>query len=228
MGNFLSASQFFPLLLTVLAFSIGSFIQRHGNLAILNPLLLGSLLVILVLKQLDISNASYQAGCRVLSYLLTPATICLAISFYEQFHAMKKHMPAVLLGLILGSLACMGSIWLLSPLLGLDRVLTLSLLPKSITTAIGVPVSEEIGGIGALTSACIAITGVLANMAGPFLCRILRIREPIAQGAALGTAGHVIGTARAAELGQLTGAVSSFALTCDGIFTTIVLSFAAQ
>ena len=109
-----------------------------------------------------------------------------------------------------------------------DRVLTLSMLPKSITTAIGVPVSEEIGGIAAITSASIALTGVLTNMIGPSLCRLFQITDPIAQGVGFGTAGHVIGTSKAAELSQLAGAVSSFALTCTGIFTTVVLSFLAQ
>ena len=219
---------YFFMLLTITAFSIGSMIQKKAKIALFNPLLIGAVLVILVLKVLRIPNSDYQAGCQVLNFLLTPATICLAISFYEQFQRLKKHMGAMLAGLICGSICCMGSVWLLCQIFSLDRVLTLSLLPKSITTAIGVPVSQEIGGIAAITSAVIALTGILTNMAGPSLCRWFKISDPIAQGVSFGTAGHVIGTSKAAELSQLAGAVSSFSLTCTGIFTTIVLSFAAQ
>ena len=228
MAEFLSQNSYFFILLTLTAFSIGSFIQKKGKIAILNPLLIGAVLVILVLKLLDIPNASYQAGCQVLSFLLTPATICLAISFYEQFQSLKKHMTAMILGLVMGSICCMGSIYLMCRLFSLDRVLTLSLLPKSITTAIGVPVSQEIGGIAAVTSAVIALTGILTNMVGPFLCRLLKITDPIAQGVSFGTAGHVIGTSKAAELSQLAGAVSSFSLTVTGILTTVLLSFLSQ
>ena len=228
MKELLTSNGYFCVLLTLTAFSIGSLIQKKGKIALFNPLLLGALLVIVFLKITGIPNADYQKGCQVLNYLLTPATICLAISFYEQFGAMKKHMWAVIAGLIIGSICCLGSIYVLGLLFRFDRVLTLSMLPKSITTAIGVPVSEEIGGIAAVTSASIAITGVLTNMVGPSLCRLFRIKSPIAQGVGFGTAGHVIGTSKAAELSQLAGAVSSFSLTCTGIFTTVVLSFLAQ
>lgn len=219
---------YFFMLLTVTAFSMGSFIQKKTRIALFNPLLIGAILVVVVLKVLGISNKDYQAGCQVLNFLLTPATICLAISFYEQFQSLKKQMGAVLLGLVLGTISCIGSVWILSRLFGLDRVLTLSLLPKSITTAIGVPVSQEIGGIAAITSAVIALTGILTNMAGPSLCKWFHITDPVAQGAGFGTAGHVIGTSKAVELSQLAGAVSSFSLTCTGIFTTVLLSFLAQ
>ena len=226
--DILQNNGYFFLLLTLISFSIGSLIQKKTKIALLNPLLMGALLTILTLKLLDIPNSAYQAGCQVLNFLLTPATICLAIGFYEQFQNLKKQMGAMILGLVLGSICCMGSVYLLCRLFSLDRVLTLSLLPKSITTAIGAPVSQEIGGLAAITSAVIAITGILTNMLGPSLCRWFHIQDPIAQGVSFGTAGHVIGTAKAAELSQLAGAVSSFSLTCTGIFTTVVLSILAQ
>ena len=228
MKALLMENGYFFLLLTLTAFSIGRVIQAKGKIAIFNPLLIGAVLVILCLKVLSIPNSAYQEGCRMLNFLLTPATICLSISFYEQFSTLKKQMGAMLLGLILGSICCMGSVYLMSRIFSLDRVMTLSLLPKSITTAIGVPVSQEIGGIAAITSAVIALTGILTNMLGPSLCKWFRISDPIAQGASFGTAGHVIGTSKAAELSRMAGAVSSFSLTCTGIFTTIVLSFLAQ
>ena len=228
MTEFLINNSYFFVLLTLVAFSFGRVIQSKGKLAIFNPLLIGALLVILVLKITGIPNSAYQKGCQVLNFLLTPATICLAISFYEQFRSLKRQMGAMALGLILGSICCMGSVYIMCRMFRLDRVLTLSLLPKSITTAIGVSVSQEIGGIAAVTSAVIALTGILTNMIGPSLCKWFKITDPIAQGVSFGTAGHVIGTSKAAELSQLAGAVSSFSLTCTGIFTTVVLSIAAQ
>ena len=228
MTDLLLKNSYFIILLTILAFSIGRMIQKKGKLAIFNPLLIGALLVILTLKVLNISNSDYQAGCKVLNYLLTPATICLSISFYEQFQSLKKQMPAMILGLTAGSICCMGSVYLICRVFSLDRAMTLSLLPKSITTAIGVPVSQEIGGIAAIASAVIALTGILTNMLGPALCKWFRITDPIAQGVSFGTAGHVIGTSKAAEMSQLAGAVSSFSLTCTGIFTTVFLSFVSQ
>lgn len=227
MNEFFSASQFFFVTLSVLAYAIGMFIQKKGKVAILNPLLIASLLVIAFLKLFDIPNSEYQKGCVVLKFLMTPATICLAIAFYEQIESMKKHIGSIVLGLIIGSICCLGSLYLMSRMFGFDRELTMSMMPKSVTTAIGMPVAEALGGVGAITSACIVVTGIFANMVGPTFCKIFHIKSEIAQGAAFGTAGHVMGTARAIEMGQLIGAVSSFALIVTGIFTTIVLSILA-
>ena len=141
---------------------------------------------------------------------------------------MKQHLGAILLGLLGGTVCCLGSIWLLCRLFGFDNVLTVTMLPKSITTAIGVSLAQELGGVAAITSASIVITGILVNMAGPALGKLLHITHPIAQGVAFGTAGHVIGTARATQLSQLAGAVSSFSLTVTGILTTVLLSFIAE
>lgn len=228
MTDLLPANQYFFVLLTLIAFAVGSLIQKKWSYAVLNPLLIAAALVIGLLSFLNIPNSTYQSGCQLLNYLLTPATISLAISFYDQFQAMKKHLWTVVLSLAVGSLCCLGSLYLMCRMAGFDRVLTLSMMPKSITTAIGVVLSEEIGGIAAITSACIAVTGIFTNIAGPTLCKLMKIRSPIAQGVSFGTAGHVIGTARATEMSELAGAVSSFALTCTGIFTCILLSLTAQ
>jgi len=228
MHELIDTSTYFFTALTLVAYSIGSFCQKKWNKAILNPILIGAVLVMIVLSLLDIPNAAYQSGCQVLNYLFTPATICLAISFYEQFQKMKRHLPAVCLGVVAGTVCSLGSIWFMSRLFGLEHTLSLSLLPKSITTAIGVVLSQEIGGIAAVTTAAIAITGIFGNITGPALCKLLRIRNPIAQGVAFGTATHVIGTARAVQLSPLIGAVSSLSLTIAGIVTTVLLSFLAQ
>ena len=228
MNEFISSSAFFSAALTLVAFSIASACQKKWKLAILNPILISAAMVIAVLKLLDIPNASYQAGCQVLSFLLTPATICLAISFYDQFQKLKAHLSAVAAGVLAGTIASLGSVWLLSKCLNFDRIIMLSLLPKSVTTAIGVALSDEIGGIGAITTAAIVITGILGNIAGPALSKLFRLKSEVAQGVAFGTAAHVIGTSKAVQLSQLSGAVSSLSLTLAGLITAIAMSFLAQ
>ena len=228
MADFLFANQYFCVALTVLAYAVGDAFQKKWKYAILNPILISAGLIIGLLTLLELPNSTSQAGCPVLTYLLTPATICLAISFYEQFKAMRQHLAAIFLGVILGSVCCVGSIYLCGRLLGFDRVMILSLLPKSITNAIGVALSTEIGGIAAITTAGIAVTGTFGNIAGAAICRLFRIEHPIAMGVAFGTASHVIGTACAGELHRLAGAVGSFSLTTAGLLTALSLSFLAQ
>lgn len=228
MGEFISGSSFFAVALTLVVFSLASTCQKKWKLAILNPILVSAIVIIALLSLLGLPNETYQAGCTILSYLLTPATICLAISFYEQFQSLKKHLLAVCIGVLAGTVASLGCIWLMASLFGLSRELTLSLLPKSVTTAIGMALSEEIGGIGAIATAAIVITGIVGNIAGPALCKLFRLKSEVAQGVAFGTSSHVIGTSRATELSQLTGAVSSLSLTLAGIITCLLLSFLAQ
>lgn len=228
MLEFINASAFFSLCLTLAAFGIGTLLQKKLRWAALNPILIGAVIVLGVLKLLDIPNEVYQAGCRILTLLITPATICLAISCYTQFQALKKHLPAILVGVTAGTVCSLGSVYLLCLVLDLNRAITMSLLPKSVTTAIGVALSQELGGLAAVTTAVIIITGILGNILGPGLCKLLRITDPAAQGVAFGTASHVVGTAKAAQISELTGAVSSFSLTFAGFITALFLSFLAQ
>ena len=222
---FFQRSDFFGIALTVAAFMVGAMCQKKLKLAIFNPILIGAALVMVVLWVLKIPVGQYQAACKKLTFLLTPATICLAIGFYEQVQKLKKHIPAILVGVFGGSLASLLSVGLLCRLLGINRVLTVTLLPKSVTSAIGMVLSEQAGGIGAVTTAVIAITGVLGNMMGPWLCKLFRLKDPISQGVAYGTAAHVMGTSRAMEISPLVGAVSSFSLTLAGLITTVLFSF---
>jgi len=225
MRELLTESSFFCIVMTIAAFCIGSACQKKWNKAILNPILIGAILVMITLWALDIPVEQYQLDCRPLSYLMTPATICLAIAFFEQLQALKKHLPAIVIGVIGGTLSSLFSVWFLSKLFGFNDVLTVSLLPKSITSAIGVVLSEQAGGIGALTTAVIIVTGIFGNISGPYLTKLFRLNDPISQGVGYGTASHVIGTSRATEISPIVGAVSSLSLTLAGLVTTVIFSF---
>ena len=228
MHEFFSASNYFFMVLTLAVFALASFVLKKTKLVILNPILISAAILMLILSVLNIPNAQYQAGCAMLSYLLTPATICLAIGFYQQFQALKKHLWAIFVGTAAGTVCSLGFVWAACKLCGLDQTVIMSLLPKSITTAIGTALAEELGGVAAITTFVIAITGIFGNIAGPALSKLLKIRGAIPQGVAFGTASHVMGTTRATELCALTGAVSSLSLTIAGLLTVVLLSFAAQ
>ncbi len=228
MLDFLSSSTYFCTVLTLIIFAFANAFQKKTGLAILNPILVSAAMLIGILTFLDIPNAVYQEGCRFLSYLLTPATICLAISFYEQLGKLKNHIGSICVGVLAGVVCSLGCIYLMGKVFVLSDSIIFSLLPKSVTNAIGVALSEEIGGIAAITTAAIAITGISGNIMGPVLCKLFHLEEPVAQGVAFGTSSHVIGTAKALELNELAGAVGSLSLTIAGIATSVLLSFLSQ
>ena len=227
MSNFLNLSVFWGALISLAAYELGLILKKKFKLAIFNPLLIAILCVIGVLAVLDVDYDSYYEGGKYISYLLTPATVCLAVPLYEQMTLLKNNLKAVAAGILSGVFASLFSVFLLAKLFSLTHEEYVTLLPKSITTAIGMGVSEELGGIVTITVAVIIITGVLGNMTGEAVCRIFRIHEPIAKGLALGTSAHAIGTARAMELGEVEGAMSSLAIAVAGLLTVIAASFFA-
>ena len=212
----------FPIVLTFFAFQAGRFIQAKTKLAICNPILLAVVIVICVLKVTGMPVAEYQGGVNRISWLITPATVCLAIPMYEQLQVLRKNMMAILAGIVAGALSCLAVLLVVSLLLGLDKAVAVSLLPKGITTAIGLPLSELYGGYGAITSIGITVAGLSGYMFGPTFCKWFHITDPVAQGVALGTASHVMGTSRASELDVLTGAVSSLSLVIAGLLTAVI------
>ena len=222
MTDFFSGISLFPLVLTLGSYQIGVWCQKKTKSALCNPLLIATLICMAVLLLTDFDLSIYQAGNAGISWLLTPATVCLAVPLYEQLKVLKKHLPAILLGIVAGVAVSLGSILHLCRLFRLEDVMTVSLLPKSITTAIGLVLSEQNGGISALTTFAIVITGILGNLTGSTLCKLLKITDPIAQGVGFGTASHVIGTSRAMEIDPLTGAVSSLSLAVAGILTAVL------
>ena len=212
-----------PVALTLIAFLLGQKLQQKFKTPLLNPILVAMVLILVFLSVTGLSIADYKAGMNTLSWLLTPATVCLAVPMYEQFRVLRKNLPMILAGVACGAVSCLITIAVFCALVGFDRVLTISLLPKSITTAIGLVLSEMMGGMPGITTAAIVFTGIFSNIMGPAFCRLFRLTDPVAQGVAFGTAGHVIGTSKANELGPLTGAVSSLSLVVAGLLTAVVL-----
>lgn len=212
----------FPVILTLAAFRVGQLCQSKWKSPICNPILIGVILVAAFLLTTKTEMAVYQSGVSAISWLMTPATIALAIPMYEQYRALKENRKAILAGVAAGAVSCLVLVTVSGLLLKLDRTVLISLMPKSVTSAIGAPLSELFGGMGAVTTAAIIFSGILANMMGVSLCRFFRITDPVAQGVALGTAGHVIATTRANELSPLIGAVSSLSLVVAGLLTAVL------
>lgn len=224
MNEFFQSSMFAGVALSLISYLIGMLLKKKFKLGIFNPLLIAIVVSIIVLLIGKVDYKVYNQGAKYLSWLLTPATVCLAIPLYEQWSLLKKNFKAVLLGLIAGVVASLGTVYVLSLIMGLSHKDYVTLLPKSITTAIGMGVSEELGGYVTITVAVIVVTGVLGNMAGALVCKIFHITEPISKGLAFGSASHAIGTAKAIEIGEVEGAMSSLAIAVSGILTVVLSS----
>ena len=219
MNEFAASSVFFGVFVTLAAYFLGLKVKEKTGLAIMNPLLIAIVLVMLLLRGLDIDYAAYNQSARLVSSLLTPATVCLAVPLYEQLQLLKRHKAAILTGVISGVLTSLICVLVLAMLFGLDHAAYVTLLPKSITTAIGMGVSEQLGGHVSITVAVIIITGVIGNMIAESVCKAFHITEPIARGVAIGTASHAIGTTKAMEMGEVEGAMSSRSIVVAGVLT---------
>lgn len=226
MREFLSQISLFPMVLTLACYQVGLWLRKKWDNPICNPIIVALILVVAVLLITGFPVETYQGGMTGATWLLTPATVCLALPLYEQLKTLKKNLLAILAGVAAGTVTSLVVVFLMCRAFGLDEQMTVSLLPKSITTAMGMVLSEQNGGIAALTTVVIIVTGILGSLMGSILCKLLKLQHPIAQGVALGTASHVIGTSKANELGALQGAVSSLSLATAGILTAILFPLA--
>ena len=215
---------YFGVFISLFAYLIGMELKKKFGWPVLNPLLVAIILVIAFLKATGITYTDYNEGASYISYFLTPATVCLAIPLYKQLELLKRNLTAVATAITAGVIGSVVSVYVMSMIFKLEHVHYVSLLPKSITTAIGMGVSEELGGLVTITVAVIIITGVLGNVIAEAVCKIAKIEEPIAKGLALGTSAHAIGTAKAMEMGPVEGAMSSLAIAVAGLLTVITAS----
>lgn len=208
-----------PVVLTLSAYQVGVQIQKKSRLSLCNPILIAVLVVLAVLSLTGMERASYQEGMQLLSWLMTPATVCLAIPMYEQIQILRKNLKGILVGIAAGTAGCLTMLLGSMLLLRFDRTLMISLLPKGITTAIGMPLAELYGGIPSIATLGIIFTGIFGNVLGHLFCKWFGITHEIAKGVAFGTGAHVIGTAKASEISPLAGAVSSLSLVVAGLMT---------
>ena len=224
MNSFFQESLFAGVTISLLAYLAGTLLKKKFKLGFLNPLLISIIITIIVLVVSGVDYDTYNAGAQYLSWFLTPATVCLAIPLYEQWELLKHHWRAVFLGILAGVFTSIGMVCVLAWLMGLSHEEYVTLLPKSITTAIGMGLSEELGGYVTITVAVIVVTGVLGNIMGEVICKIFRITDPIAKGLAFGASSHAIGTAKAMEIGEIEGAMSSLAIAVTGLLTVLFSS----
>lgn len=220
-------SVFFGVVITIACYALGAALKKKFKLAIFNPILISTVIIIGILLIFGVSYDTYNEGAKYISYFLTPATVCLAIPLYQQIHLLKKHNKAIIIGILSGVLASLGSILAVAYIFGLSHQQYVTLLPKSVTTAIGIGVSQELGGIPTITVAVIVLTGIFGNMFSEGICKLFRIKEPVAVGIAIGTSSHAIGTTKALEIGEVQGAMSSLSIVVAGLLTVIAASFFA-
>ena len=228
MNEFLQDSVFFGVFISVVTYEIGALIKRKWNVAIFNPLLISIALIIVFLILFNVDYDTYEFGAQYLSYFLTPATVALAVPLYEQIEPLKNNWKAIIAGIFSGALTSALCVLILSIVMGLDHKQYVTLLPKSITTAIGMGLSEELGGIVTITVAVIVVTGVIGNMFAEQICKLFHITDPVAKGIAIGSSAHAMGTAKAMEMGEIEGAMSSLSIAVSGLLTVVVSLIFAQ
>lgn len=212
----------FGIFLSLIAFEIGVALHKKWRYSLVNPLLIANILIIGFLCITGISYDTYKVGGDYISFFLGPVTVVLAVPLYKQIQNLKKYWVSILTGICVGSLTSIFCVIATSKIFGLSETLMLSLLPKSITIPMGSVVSEQIGGIPSVTIIAITITGITGAVTSPIVCKFFRIKNPVAQGVATGTASHALGTSRALEMGEVQGAMSSLSIGIAGVFTAIV------
>lgn len=228
MSNFLENSVFFGVFISIITYEVGVLIKKKLKLAIFNPLLISIALIIVLLLAFHIKYNVYESGAQYLSYFLTPATVALAVPLYEQIEPLKKNWKAIVAGILSGALTSALCVLVVALLFQLDHKQYVTLLPKSITTAIGMGLSEELGGIVTITVAVIVVTGVIGNMFAESICKLFHITDPVAKGIGIGSASHAMGTAKAMEMGEIEGAMSSLSIAVSGLLTVVVSIIFAQ
>ena len=222
LNAFLSTSAAWGVLLTLAAFALGTLLNRLTGKAFMNPLLLGSIFVIILLSVLGIPYADYKASAAPVNYLLLPATISLAIPLYEKWELLRKNAVAILAGIAVGTIVSLCSALALAVLLDLTREQYATLLPKSVTTAISMDVAAELGGIASLTGAIVILTGIAGNLLAESVCKWFHITDPIAKGVGIGTSAHAVGTSRALQMGEVEGAMSGLSIAVAGVLTAVL------
>lgn len=213
----------FGIVVTILFFNLGVYIQKKTNKPMFNPLLLAIIGIIAFLSITKIPYESYKSGADCINYLLGPVTVVLAIPLYKQFDLLKKHFIEIIVGIVSGVLVSLGSILIIGKLTNANIDIINSLIPKSITTPMGLSLTNTLNGIESIAVVSIILTGILGAIMAPTIFKIGRIKHPVAKGIALGTSAHALGTTKALEIGEVEGAMSSLSIGIAGMITVILV-----
>lgn len=216
-------TEIFGIILTILFFNIGIYIQKKTNKPIFNPLLIAILGIILFLSITKIPYESYKLGADRINFFLSPVTIVLAVPLYKQFDLFKKYLLEILIGISCGVVLSFISIKLIGHFTNADVDIINSLIPKSITTPMGISLTKTLNGVEAITVVSIILTGILGAIISPIVFKIGKINNPVAKGIALGTSAHALGTTKALEMGEVEGAMSGLSIGISGIITVILI-----
>ena len=212
----------FGIILTIIAFEIGIFINNKWRNPLLNPILIATVLIIGFLTVTGIEYETYKVGGDYISFFLGPVTVLLAVPLYKQIQSLKRYWFPILAGITVGSATSVICVIACAKMFNLSKTLMLSLTPKSITIPMGSVFSEQIGGIPSITIVSIVITGITGAVTAPLVCRYFRIKNPVAQGVAIGTASHALGTTKAMEIGEIQGAMSRLSIGVAGVITVFI------
>lgn len=219
-------NRFFGIILTVLALEIGKWINSKVKNPLVNPLLIAILLIIGFLKLTGISYDTYKIGGDFIVFFIGPATVAMILDLYKNLDLLKSNLLPVFLGIILGSIFTLVLTIFITKVVGFDRDIMVSLLPQSVTTAIAISLSEEYAGVAALTAIVVVIRGITGAVVAPTVLKVFRIEDPVAQGVAIGTSSHAVGTSEARKLGKIQGGFSGLSVAVAGIVTALLMPFA--
>lgn len=216
-------SPYFGVIFTIIGYLLGLWLFRRFRLPILNPMFVGIITCIILMKITGISYEEYKIGANYVTFFIAPATVSLMVPLYRNLEILKKNLIPIIIGIFVGSMTAIISVILLANFFQIGDELKISLSAQSITTAIALPLTELMGGIGAITSIAISSRGILGAVLGPVILDLFKIKNPVAKGVAMGTTSHATGTAKAIEMGEVEGAISGLSIAIAGIITAIIL-----
>lgn len=228
MNDFFANSYFMGIFLTLALFQLGRIVHKFLPWPIFHPMLVGMAILVAILATTDLTTEAYFASSRYLMLFMTPTTVCLAVPLYQEIQQLRRHWRGVAAGIITGVFLNLAGVYVFARLLGFDHAVYVSFIPKSVTTAIGMGLTAEMGGHVSITMVLICINGMFGNLCGPWVCKLCGIREPVAKGVAMGTASHAFGTIKALDLGRVEGAMSGLSIALTGILTVAGAAFVSS
>ncbi len=222
MMQYFTATPFFGTTITLLVFVFATILNKKWSNVLTTPLLVSTMIIVAILVLLEIPYAEYNKGAQYITYFLTPVTVCFAVPMYKNLDVLKKYAAPIILAILVGSVASVMSVIIISTMLGLSEIIIKSLAAISTTTAIAIGITQELGGNTGLTTSAVIITGILGASVSDVFCRKMGWRTPVSCGIAIGTSAHSAGTIKAMEMGKLTGAMSSLAIVISGVITAFI------